>query len=155
MTFSDFKAHSEPLFKELAILKVKDNIFLQNCLFVYDYFHGNLPKSFQNTFNKAEDLHSHFTRNARDGSFASKVYNSTKYGINSIYKLCNIDWNKITKEQKKIDDDKTKHNKDHIPTNLYNISRSKLKQLITDYFLCELYLSLFFVCLFLFCTSAF
>ena len=107
MTFSDFKAHSEPLFKELTILKVKDNIFLQNCLFVYDYFHGNLPKSFHNTFNKAEDLHSHFTRNARDGSLASKVYNSTKYGINSIYKLCNIDWNKITKEQKKIDDDKT------------------------------------------------
>ena len=31
-----------------------------------------------------------------------------------LYKLCNIDWNKITKEQKKIDDDKTKLNKDHI-----------------------------------------
>ena len=76
-----------------------------------------------------------YTLISQDGSLASKVYNSTKYGINSIYKLCNIDWNKITKEQKKIDDDKTKLNKDHIPTNLHNISRSKLKQLITDYFL--------------------
>ena len=38
-------------------------------------------------------------------------------------------------KNKKIDDDKTKLNKDHIPTNLHNISRSKLKQLITDYFL--------------------
>ena len=39
MTFSNFDAHSEPLFKEPKILKVKDNIFLQNCLFVHDYFH--------------------------------------------------------------------------------------------------------------------
>ena len=36
MTFSDFKAHSEPLFKKLDILKLKDNIVLHNCLFVYD-----------------------------------------------------------------------------------------------------------------------
>ena len=34
MTFSDFKAHSEPLFKKIEILKFKDNIVLQNCLFV-------------------------------------------------------------------------------------------------------------------------
>ena len=39
MTFSNFDAQSEPLFKELKILKIKDNIFLQNCLFVHDYFH--------------------------------------------------------------------------------------------------------------------
>ena len=33
MTFSDYKAHSEPLFNKLEILKFKD-IVLQNCLFV-------------------------------------------------------------------------------------------------------------------------
>ena len=50
MSFSDFRAHSEPLFKDLKILKVNDNLFLQNCLFVHDYFHGNLPKSFNNIY---------------------------------------------------------------------------------------------------------
>ena len=34
MTFSQFTAHSDPLFKDLKILKVNDNIFLQNCLCV-------------------------------------------------------------------------------------------------------------------------
>ena len=47
-TFSDFNAHSEPLFKKLDILKFNDNIVLQNCLFVYDYLKGNLP-SFLNS----------------------------------------------------------------------------------------------------------
>ena len=32
LTFSNFQAHSNPLFKHF---KVKDNIFLQNCLFVF------------------------------------------------------------------------------------------------------------------------
>ena len=135
MTFSNFDAHSEPLFKELKILKVKDNIFLQNCLFVYDYFHGNLPKSFNNIFTKAEEMHTSFTRNANDGKIVIPSYNSTTYGLNSIYKLCIDAWNKMTQEQKIIDRNKTKLNKEHKANNLHNISRNKLKYLITDYFL--------------------
>ena len=34
MSFSDFNAHSEPLFKQSDILKFNDDIVLQNCLFV-------------------------------------------------------------------------------------------------------------------------
>jgi hypothetical protein len=45
MTFSEFQAHSEPLFKKLEILKFCDNIAVNNCLFVYDYFNKNLPHS--------------------------------------------------------------------------------------------------------------
>ena len=52
MTFSDARVHSDPLFKELKILKSNDNIFLQKCIFVHDYFHGKLPTSFNNIFNK-------------------------------------------------------------------------------------------------------
>ena len=131
MTFSDFRAHSEPLFKDLKILKVEDNIFMQNCLFVYDYFQGNLPKSFNNIFTKAEDTHSIFTRNANDGIIVPPSYNSTNYGLNSIYKLCTDAWNRLINEQKRIE----KIQKDHESIDLYNISRTKLKKLITDYFL--------------------
>jgi hypothetical protein len=35
MTFSEFKAHSEPLFKKLEILKFQDSITVNNCSFVY------------------------------------------------------------------------------------------------------------------------
>ena len=40
MTASDARAHSDPLFKELKILKSNDNIFLQNCIFVQGSFHS-------------------------------------------------------------------------------------------------------------------
>ena len=45
MTFSEFRAHSEPLFKDLEILKFADNITLNNCIFVHDYLRGHLPQS--------------------------------------------------------------------------------------------------------------
>ena len=54
--FSDFNAHSEPLFKQLDILKFNDNIVLQNCLFVYDYLKGNLPSSFEFTFKESHSI---------------------------------------------------------------------------------------------------
>ena len=57
MTFSDARAHSDPLFKELKIVKANDNISLQNCIFVHDYFHGKLPTSFNNIFNKVNKTH--------------------------------------------------------------------------------------------------
>ena len=41
MTFSNFKAHSEPLFKKLDILKFKDNVSLYMIILkaiCYQYF---------------------------------------------------------------------------------------------------------------------
>ena len=57
MTSSDFKAHSEPIFKELKVLKFQDMVRVQNCLFVHDFLNGNLPNSFENTFSKVESTH--------------------------------------------------------------------------------------------------
>ena len=37
ITFSEFKAHHEPLCKQLGILKFVDNIEVSNCIFVYDF----------------------------------------------------------------------------------------------------------------------
>ena len=84
MAFSDARAHSDPLFKELKILKSNDNIFLQNCIFVHHYFHGKLPTSFNNIFNKVNKTHTLFTRNANDGKLTLPTSNSTKYGLKSI-----------------------------------------------------------------------
>ena len=36
ITFADFQASSDPIFKYLKILKLQDFITLQNCLFVHD-----------------------------------------------------------------------------------------------------------------------
>ena len=79
MTFSDFKAHSEHLFKKFEILKFKDNIVLQNCLFVYDYLKGNLPNSFINTSKGVDDTHPIITQSTVTGQLVVPSYNTTRY----------------------------------------------------------------------------
>ena len=37
ITKSEFNVHTNPLFRELKILKLVDQITLLNCLFVHDY----------------------------------------------------------------------------------------------------------------------
>ena len=51
MTFSESRAHSEPLFKNMGILKFQHNIDLTNCLFVYDFFHKKLTQCFYEYFH--------------------------------------------------------------------------------------------------------
>ena len=51
ITFSDFRASTNPLFKKLGILKISDNITLQNCLFVHDALNNKLPSNFKNFLN--------------------------------------------------------------------------------------------------------
>ena len=77
ITFSDFCAHTDPIFKKLGILKFKDNIFLQNCLLVSACFHENLPKSFCDIFIKAEESHSHNTRYDKQGKLVIPSFNTS------------------------------------------------------------------------------
>ena len=98
MTFSEFKAHSEPLFKQLEILKFTDNITLYNCILVHDYLHGNLPDAFVETFKRVSETHNHSTRQACTGMLSIPKYNSTEYGLKCIYKKCINSWNDITTE---------------------------------------------------------
>ena len=49
ITFPEFNAHTNPIFKKLKILKIKEHITLQICLLVYDYINNKLLKSFNNT----------------------------------------------------------------------------------------------------------
>ena len=88
VTYSAFNAHSEPLFKQLDILKFNDNIVLQHCLFVYDCLKGNLPSSFEFTFNRVDESHSIKTRMAETGMLSIPIFNGITYGLKSIYKNC-------------------------------------------------------------------
>ena len=135
MTFSEFKAHSEPLFKKLQILKFCDNLILNNCLFVYDYFHNKLPNSFNNTFTRADDLYKYSTRQATTGKLYIPPYKTTTFGLKCIYKRCIDSWNKITTEINMIDK-KNNHNNPTIKDiDLLNFSRSVLKVNISNHIL--------------------
>ena len=98
MTFSEFRAHSEPLFKKLEILKFQDSIVVNNCSFVYDYLNNKLPRSFINTFLRTDDLYKYKTRQATIGKLYIPAYKTTTFGLKCIYKRCINSWNKITTE---------------------------------------------------------
>ena len=70
----------------MKILKINDNITLQNCLLVHDFISNKLPKSFKNTFNKLKDVHTIYTRNAILGNVYIPFLKTTRYGFKSIYR---------------------------------------------------------------------
>ena len=97
ITFAEFNAHTDHIFKKLRILKIKDHITLQNCLLVYDFINNKLPKSFNNTFVKVKDIHTITTRNAV-GNLFIPYSNTTRYGLNSIYRKLIVSFTKQLKE---------------------------------------------------------
>ena len=126
MTFSHYKLHSEPLFKQLSILKFTDIIKTYNCLFVHDYLNGKLPSSFDNIFKKVDNIHNVNTRSASKGLISLSNCRSSSFGLKSIYRNCIISWNTLAKEMHKTQNGQ-------IPIDLQNISRKKLKYILKTF----------------------
>ena len=63
MTNSRYNAHTEPLFKQLHLLKVKDIFEIQCLKFWYKYVNNKLPNYFRNMFTNNHELHEIETRN--------------------------------------------------------------------------------------------
>ena len=122
ISFSQFDAHSGPIFKKLKLLKLKDHITLENCLLVYDFLKNKLPNSFDNFFVTTNQIYSSqkYLRSVEKGLLFIPFANTTKYGLNSLQRKCISCWNHFT----------TQFN-----CNLQNISRLQLKNKITQYFL--------------------
>ena len=99
ISFSDFRAHSNPLFRENRILKLKDQITLENCLMIHDYLNNRLPSSFENYFNTTKHLYNCDlrTRNSEAGCVFIPFVNTTKYGLNSIKRKAIIAWNHLAR----------------------------------------------------------
>ena len=135
MTFSEFRAHSEPLFKKLEILKFCDSISVNNCLFVYDYFNNNLPRSFTNTFLRTDDLHKYSTRQTTSGQLYTPWYNTTIFGLKCIYKRCIDSWNQFSININNINRRNNINNLDVQDIDLLKFSRKVLKDKLTKHIL--------------------
>jgi hypothetical protein len=119
LTFSDFRGDSNPLYANLKILKLTDQIALQNCLFVHDSLNKLSPNCFQAYFKQARDIHSLNTRNSRLGCLHVPSYSTIRYGLCSITKACISNWNTMTQ---------------NLNLDLLSISRNKLKCFISLHF---------------------
>ena len=96
--FTDLNANTYPLFWSNKILKLADQVEVQNCLFVHDFFKQNLPKCFNDYFKKVSDVHSICTISSQLGCiFLSRVA-TTQYGLNSITRKCSKTWNFFSKK---------------------------------------------------------
>ena len=84
ITFSDFHADPNPIYKLLGILKLDDLITLQNVLFVFDHIKKTLPVCFDSYFKKISDMHDINTVNSELGCIFTPYSSTTKYGLNSI-----------------------------------------------------------------------
>ena len=119
ISFSDFRADINPLFTNLNILKLKDQIVLQNCLFVHDALSNASPICFQEYFKQTRVIHTLNTKSANLGCLFVTHSGTVRYGLNSITNKCISNWNDITK----------KFNLD-----LFSLTRYKLKTNLKLYF---------------------
>ena len=78
---SKFDAHTDPLFKELKMLKLDSIIKFHICKLMFLYKHGLLPESFDNMFPLNNEIHSY---NTKSRSCFSLPYCRTNIGKFSI-----------------------------------------------------------------------
>ena len=60
ISFAHFEAHSNPLFKELSLLKLPEIMKISNIIFVHNVLNNKAPKAFENYF-KFKPLHNYNT----------------------------------------------------------------------------------------------
>ena len=80
MTNSRYNAHTEPLFKQLHLLKVKDIFDVQCLKFWYKLVNNELPNYFRNMFTYNHELHDFGTRN-RD---RPHLYQTRTSGVHNV-----------------------------------------------------------------------
>ena len=97
ISFSDFGAKTNPLYSNLNILKLRDQIVLQNCLFIHDALNNIAPRCFNDYFKHTRDIHTIPTRHANIGCLFPSQYGTIRYGICSITNNCISNWNALSK----------------------------------------------------------
>ena len=85
------------------ILKIADIVQLQIFLFARDYFHNNLPVTFNNIFINVGNVHSDETRGSKMHQISLPHARTQAYGINSVkYKTVRF-WNEMVMKLTKFD----------------------------------------------------
>ena len=95
ITFSDFKAHTATIFKNLNILQLKDLVNYKTISMMWDFEHNTLPNSLASLFTLREEIHN---RNLRDKN-KNKIYTAhrfnNRYGFDSFTRHGAILLNKV------------------------------------------------------------
>ena len=97
MSFKGRNDPTNPVFKLLEIMKLKDILLYNNCIFAYDQINENLAENFKDFFLMTENQHDYNTRGTTSKTVVRTTINSTTYGLNSVqYRVASV-WNQISK----------------------------------------------------------
>ena len=142
ITFSSFREHTSPLFKSMRILKIKDNIEMQNILLAHKSLNNSCPTDLQNKITLSTTNHNHQTRNqvssrygVPDGcirvldNIKSEYWKETAKNWNHRLKAISQDNQQDTNA--KVGNNQSKNKE----TNFSKVSISVLKKLLKDHFL--------------------
>ena len=100
VTFSDYRYHSEPIFKLLNLLKFSDLISLSLLKFVFRWKNKLLPACFSNYYDFLSDTHSHQTRQSSNDNIFLTHKRSDQFGKRSIKYSGALLWNLVPYEIK-------------------------------------------------------
>ena len=98
LTFSPFNSHTNELFRDLKILKVRDVIKLYQLKLVYDFLNNRLPSDLMSLFRRSSDVHQTQVLNSSVNNhlYIPRIRTST-YGNKSIRYHCAKLWNEVFK----------------------------------------------------------
>ena len=105
ITFSDFNSHTNPLFMNLKLLKVKDLIKLHQLKLVFEFYEQVIPTDLQNLFTFSRDMHTTnlVLRSARKNFLYIPAIKTSTYGYRSMKFHCAKLWNDTFKKSIDID----------------------------------------------------
>ena len=83
LSFADYSAPTNPIFKELNILKFQDLFKCQLASLMWDFDKGTLPESLVPLFIKRNNVHSLNLRNAKNDKLYTASKKATRYGFHS------------------------------------------------------------------------
>ena len=118
--FADFRSETNLIYKNNKILKLGDQVELQNCLLVFDFLNGKLPQCFDSYFTRVNEIHAIQTISSRLGCLFLPHFTTAQYGISSITRKCIVKWNFFSR---------------YFNRDLRDLSRHDLKKKISSYFL--------------------
>ena len=106
MSFKPKNDPTNPLFRNLKIIKFKDILAYNNCISVHDQLNENLPRSFNKSFSTAPAQHNYNTRGSRNNTIIKSITNAVIYGLNSVKHRTASDWNAVIKDINTIGTDR-------------------------------------------------
>ena len=133
MTFAPFNSHTNKIFIDLKMLKVREIIKLNQLKLVYDFHESRLPEDLMSLFRLSRDVHitSLVLTSVSNNLLYIPTIKTTTYGNQSIRYHCAKLWNEIFKKGSiQVDADSKKN------INLSNVkSVHHLKSVLKRHFL--------------------